>query len=172
MLKKTIFTLAITGLMLVPFISISATSGVVYADSSTTTSGCTINGQPAACGKTLGLIAAIGIPLFIILGLFAVLWIIDLVHVFTHNDIPDRVIWIICLFIFALPVSFLYFFIVRRPYKRNHPTDVGTVSAAKDLASNITNAVNSYTQPPATQPPSNTPPQQNPNDGNQHPPIS
>lgn len=72
---------------------------------------------------------AIFIPLILLGIAMFVWWIVTLVHVLSHEDVPNRVLWIVLRFVvlgtLAAPV---YYFAVQRPYAK---TKVG---AAKPKA--------------------------------------
>ena len=85
---------------------------------------CTINGRPGTseeCAQVGGVLMAVFIPLIIIGVLFFIWWITTLIHVLTHEDVPNRVLWIVLHFVgLGLLVAPVYQFAVKRPYKRSH----------------------------------------------------
>ena len=103
---------------------------------------CTIDGvlqssaQPCedAIKGILGIILSILIPLIILSLVFFAFWIITLIHVSQHKNVPSRVFWIIAhivsIFIaFPWLVTIIYYFVVMRPYnktKKNLPASPGT----------------------------------------------
>lgn len=81
------------------------------------------NNVAEAAGAATG--AGIGIVflmfwLVIVLALLAagVFWWIALIHALTHNDVKDRVMWIVLLFVVGSPIGVAYYFAVQRPYNR------------------------------------------------------
>src|ERR1700722_6199306 len=86
------------------------------------TATCTLNGQPTSCKDAAGAIAGVGLffVLFIIFCIVStIFWIISLVHVLTHEDVNDRVLWIVVI-IFVPFGAWVYFFGPRRKYKKQH----------------------------------------------------
>jgi len=80
---------------------------------------CTVNGEPADCGKAGAIALAILIPLFLIFAVCAVFWIITLIHALKHPDVPNRTLWIVLHFILLGPLAGpVYFFAVKRPYDK------------------------------------------------------
>jgi len=84
---------------------------------------CTINGRPASCARVLHdvlpVLLFVVIPLFILLVVCAVFWVISLVHVLGHQDVPDRVLWIVLHFVLLGPLAGpIYYVAVQRPYER------------------------------------------------------
>jgi len=47
-----------------------------------------------------------------------VFWVIALIHVLQHQDVKDRVMWIVILFVAGTIAGVIYFFAVKRPYDR------------------------------------------------------
>ena len=45
-----------------------------------------------------------------------VLWLISLIHVLQHNDVKDRVMWILILLLVGTIGGVIYFFTVKRTY--------------------------------------------------------
>jgi hypothetical protein len=85
---------------------------------------CTINGRPASaeeCADVGKVALAIIVPIVLIgLALF-VWWIFTLVHVLKHEDVPNRVLWIVLHFVgLSLLAAPIYHFAVKRPYDRSH----------------------------------------------------
>lgn len=66
------------------------------------------------------IILAIIIPLIIIALALFVWWIFTLIHVITHEDVPNRVVWLVLHFVglstLAAPI---YYFAVQRPYNKS-----------------------------------------------------
>jgi len=93
--------------------TIEYVNGVCYVDGvlQSTNDTCTTAG-------TLAL--AVLIPLILIGVVFFVWWIITLIHVLTHPDVPNRVLWIVLHFVglgtLAAPV---YHFAVKKPYDKS-----------------------------------------------------
>ncbi|MBI4100852.1 hypothetical protein HY441_00040 [Candidatus Microgenomates bacterium] len=89
------------------------------------TNTCTINGRPASgeeCAQVFKLVAIILIPIFIVLFALFIWWIFTLIHVIKHEDVPNRIVWLILHFIgLGLLVAPIYHFAVKRPYDRLHP---------------------------------------------------
>lgn len=79
---------------------------------------CKINGKVVPCEqitngvktgfKIIGWILLIGLLGFIF-------WVWMLIHAFTH-PIPNKVVWIICFFVFGLLTAILYYFMVKRSF--------------------------------------------------------
>ncbi len=46
-----------------------------------------------------------------------VLWVMSLIHVIQHEDVKDRIVWIIMLVAFGGLAGLIYHFVVRRPYE-------------------------------------------------------
>jgi len=69
---------------------------------------------------TAGTVAlAILLPLILIgLALF-VWWIVTLVHVLTHPDVPNRVLWIVLHFAVGSISAPVYHFAAKRPYEKS-----------------------------------------------------
>lgn len=70
---------------------------------------------------------AAGFGIFFVLIWFAVmalgiasfvLWIISLIHVFSHQDIKDRILWIVILLVAGTVGGVVYFFAVKKPYDK------------------------------------------------------
>jgi hypothetical protein len=119
-----------------------------------TTSGasCTINGQPADCGKAGGILAAVFIPLMLIGAVLFVFWVISLVHLIQHPDVPNRIVWLILHFVgLNMLAGIIYFFVVKRPYDKQHAMGAGVPAP--------TTAPSPPPQPPeAPQPPTDPAP--------------
>lgn len=80
---------------------------------------CTVNGEPAECGQTLSILGVVFIPLLIFFCVLAVFWVISLIHLVKHPDVPNRLIWIVLHFIFLGPLAgIIYFFAVKRGYDK------------------------------------------------------
>lgn len=107
------------------------TNGVCYIDgiAQSSTDACTEGIKQAA-----GLAGVFLIPIILIAIAITVMWIMSLIHVITHEDVPNRVLWIVLHFVglngLAGPV---YLLAVKRPYDK------------RKLAT-------ANTQPPQTQP--------------------
>ena len=81
---------------------------------------CTVNGQPASCGQAGGILAAIGVFIFIfwIIGIANfVFWLISLIHIIKHEDIPNRTMWIVLILLVPF-ADLVYFFGPRRKYNK------------------------------------------------------
>lgn len=83
--------------------------------------------QSGSGGDAAAGVAAVGFSLFfmifwlIIMALSVgsvVLWIISLVHVIQHQDVKDRVLWIVILLVAGSIGGVIYIFAVKRPYDR------------------------------------------------------
>src|SRR5262245_20115771 len=94
---------------------------------------CTVDGvvqattQPCTDGiKTIGtILGLILIPILIVALVFLVFWILALIHAIKHEDIKDRNVWLIGLIAsfflgFMWVVTIIYYFVVMRPYKKQH----------------------------------------------------
>lgn len=50
-----------------------------------------------------------------------VFWVITLVHVIQHEDVPDRIVWIILHFVgLGIIAGPIYFFAIKQPYDKKH----------------------------------------------------
>ncbi len=106
---------------------------LAYAYESATPTGCYINGEPASCAATGGIIAAILIPLLLVGIVLAVFWFISLLHVIQHEDVPNRMIWIILHFVGLGPLAgVVHFFAVKLPYQKSHTPNVNNQTVAQD----------------------------------------
>lgn len=92
---------------------------VIMAHAATTSVNCTVNGMPADPAQCQQALAAL-VPLFAVTAVFGIIfsafWIWMLVHAII-NPIPNKVLWIVLLFLFSFPAALFYFFIVMRPFK-------------------------------------------------------
>lgn len=74
----------------------------------------------AGAAVLFGVLLIVGL-IFLLCAVCFVVWVVTLIHVFQHEDVPDRTVWIILHFIalgiFAGPV---YYFAVMRPYNKKH----------------------------------------------------
>lgn len=61
---------------------------------------------------------AIFAPLMIIGVGFIVWWFVTLIHVLTHDDVKDRVLWIVLHFVIGGIIAPIYYFAVQRPYNK------------------------------------------------------
>lgn len=72
------------------------------------------------CTTAGALALTILLPLILVGVVLFVWWITTLVHVLTHTDVPNRVLWIVLHFVglgtLAAPV---YYFAVKRPYAKS-----------------------------------------------------
>jgi cell division protein FtsW (lipid II flippase) len=76
-------------------------------------------------GSSVGIVIAV---VFLILGLvfvaavvgMFVLWILTLVHVVQHEDVPDRVLWIVLHLLLGSIIGPIYWLVVKRPYDKKH----------------------------------------------------
>lgn len=87
---------------------------------------CTINGRPGTpeeCSRFvknfLGIGIAIFIPIILLILIFVVWWLVTLIHAITHEDVPDRILWIVLHLIIGAVVAPVYYFAVQRPYNKN-----------------------------------------------------
>lgn len=136
-----------------------------------TTSSCTVNGVPTDCSRVLkasgGIFAGFGIffiLMFVLSIINLVFLILSLVHLVKHEDVKDRVLWII-LVIFVPIAAWIYYLSIRKSYERDHA----------GLASGTTTPV--MPQPPVVTPPIVNPPAQppapeSPPSNDQQPPIN
>ena len=62
-----------------------------------------------------------------------VLWIISLVHVLQHNDVKDRVMWIVLLLVVGNIGGVIYFFAIKKPYDKGGMRDPMMVAANEAL---------------------------------------
>ena len=87
-------------------------------------------------------VAGLGIGLFliffwlIIMGIMVaglVLWIISLIHVLQHDDVKDRVMWIVVLLLVGTIGGIIYFFAVKRPYDKGGMRDPLVLAARASI---------------------------------------
>jgi len=52
-----------------------------------------------------------------------VFWIISLVHVIQHDDVKDRILWLVLILVLGNIMGVIYFFAVKRPYDRGGARD-------------------------------------------------
>jgi ABC-type multidrug transport system fused ATPase/permease subunit len=75
----------------------------------------------AAAGSVL-VILIISLVFWLLLGIFSILalvmWIIALMHVVQHEDVKDRIVWLIIILTIGGIGAFVYYFVVMRPYAR------------------------------------------------------
>lgn len=91
--------------------SIEYSNGYCYVDGA-------LQSSSNACTEAGALVLAIFIPIILLgIAMFA-WWIITLVHVLSHDDAPDRVLWIVLHFVVGAIVAPIYYFVVQRPYKK------------------------------------------------------
>lgn len=87
---------------------------------------CTVNGQPVDCGEAAqaagGILAGFGIfmLLFFVFGIFStIIWILSLIHLIQHEDVENRMVWILLVFLVPL-ANFVYYFGFRNKYEKQH----------------------------------------------------
>ena len=109
---------------------------------------CTLNGQPTDCAqvtKAIGGFFGVFFFIFVAIAIFSlihfVFWIIALIHVLQHEDIKDRMVWLIVVLLVPLG-AIIYFFAVYLPYNKGHSVD-----------SSANQPSNSQQYAPPTQPP-------------------
>lgn len=77
-------------------------------------------------------VAAAGIGIFFLFLWLAVIifaiagmvfWIISLVHLLQHEDVKDRLLWIVLLFVAGQIAGYIYFFAIKRSYDRGGARD-------------------------------------------------
>ncbi len=49
-----------------------------------------------------------------------VLWFITVIHAISHEDAPDRVLWIVLHFVIGVIIGPIYYFAVQKPYEKKH----------------------------------------------------
>lgn len=146
------------------------TNGICYIDgiAQSSTSACT-----EGIKQAVSLAGIFLIPIILIAIAITVMWIMSLIHVITHEDVPNRVLWIVLHFVglngLAGPV---YLLAVKRPYdKRKLATATATQPQATQAAyapeqPTITTtpeqAQTPVSTPPAQTDPSQTPPSNQP----------
>lgn len=88
------------------------------------TSNCTYNGEPVDCGELFEPVAAFLTALGIFLSAIGVIflvslifWILSLIHLFSNEDVDERIVWIF-LVLFVPFLQFIYFFGPRRSYEK------------------------------------------------------
>jgi hypothetical protein len=129
-----------------------------------TQSTCTLNGQATSCGnvtKAVGGIFGIFFFIFIFVAIFSLIhlifWIISLIHVIQHEDIKDRLVWIIVILLVPLG-AIVYFFAVYLPYGKTHKAGIPPAQASSPQAPIYTPPISPVVSPP--QQPEVTPPSQ------------
>lgn len=56
-----------------------------------------------------------------------IFWIMSLIHVIQHEDVPDRTMWLL-LVIFLGPIAaVIYFYTIKKKYDLEHPVHVAPV---------------------------------------------
>lgn len=94
--------------------------------------------QSSSGEEAAGAAVGLGIGLFFVVFWLAVmalgiagivLWIISLVHVLQHNDVKDRVMWIVLLLVVGNIGGVIYFFAIKKPYDRGGMRDPLMVAA-------------------------------------------
>lgn len=138
----------------------------------TTSSGCTLNGQPVSCSELADKAGPLmgGILIFLLIGfliLIALLifWLFMLIHVIKH-DSPNKTIWlvvlIVSLFLGFAPLAAIVYFFAEKKKADQFPassqvapvtTSNTPVSSSTDISSN-----NTTTTPPTSPAPPTTPP--------------
>lgn len=93
--------------------------GEVYIDDNLGEVALGVGGIFAGLGMIMFLLIAVGIGLF-------VMWIVMIVHAAQH-PVPNKVVWIVIMVLTGWLGSILYYFIVKRPYDRNHEVVVNVV---------------------------------------------
>lgn len=93
---------------------------------------CTINGEDrpvSDCTHLVKSAAPFLIVIFLVgLGLF-IWWISTLVHVIKHEDVDNRILWIVLHFVgLGILCAPVYHFAVKRPYDAKHKAGQGPVS--------------------------------------------
>ena len=98
--------------------------------------------QSSSGSEAAGTAVGLGVGLFFVVFWLAVmalgivgivLWIISLVHVLQHNDVKDRVMWIVLLLVVGNIGGVIYFFAIKRPYDRGGMRDPLVVAANEAL---------------------------------------
>lgn len=148
------------------------TNGICYIDgiAQSSTDACTEGIKQAA-----GLAGVFLIPIILIAIAITVMWIMSLIHVITHEDVPNRVLWIVLHFVglngLAGPV---YLLAVKRPYDKRklatataQPTQPQATQATyapeqPAAATAPEQARTPVSTPPAQDVPSQTPPSDQP----------
>lgn len=138
---------------------------------STTSSGCTLNGQPVSCSELADKAGPLigGILIFVLLGIIIlvallIFWIFMLVHAIRHNS-PNKTVWLVVLIVslilgFAPLAAIVYFFAEKKKADQfptsSQVTPVASsnapVSSSTDVNNNQTNPPSSSTTPPYTPP--------------------
>lgn len=75
-----------------------------------------ISGGAAAVTIIFSILILGGIIVFSIGGLF--FWIISLIHIISHEDVKDRVIWLVVILVLGGLGGVVYYFAVKRPYDK------------------------------------------------------
>jgi hypothetical protein len=142
-----------------------------------TQSTCTLNGQATSCGnvtKAVGGIFGIFLLIFIFIAIFSLIhlifWIISLIHAIQHEDIKDRLVWIIVILLVPLG-AIVYFFAVYLPYGKTHKASIPPTQPGSPQAPIYPSPVSPAVSPPqpVVTPPSQ--PQDDVNNGSPNPPT-
>jgi len=89
--------------------------------SSTQSSSCTVNGEPAPCSQAAGVSAIIVLPMIILYVVLFVFWVKSLMHVIKHQDVPNRTLWLVLHFVgVGILAGIIYKFVVQKPYEKSH----------------------------------------------------
>ncbi len=79
------------------------------------------NGSEAATNIVALLIGLFVVIVFLVVGIgLLVMWIITLIHVIQHEDVPDRTLWIVLHLLVGQLIGPIYWFIVKKPYDAKH----------------------------------------------------
>lgn len=77
----------------------------------------TDGGSSAGAGAALFVIVLFGV-LGLVSVILLVFWVMSLVHLIQHEDIKDRTLWLILLFLVGGIIGPIYHFAVRKPYEK------------------------------------------------------
>lgn len=138
---------------------------------------CSSNGQPASCQAVDHAFAAFGIFFiflwFIILALSTlnlVFWIISIIHLVQHDDVHDRIMWLVLVLLVPF-AAWVYFFGPKRVHDHAHST--GQLPPHPQYPYSNTYAQNGNYQhqgyPPQTPPTSTPDHQEHPSHNPHHP---
>lgn len=140
---------------------------------STTSSGCTLNGQPVSCSELADKAGPLigGILIFVLLGIIIlvallIFWIFMLVHAIRHNS-PNKTVWLVVLIVslilgFAPLAAIVYFFAEKKKADQfpasSQVTPVASSNAPVSSPTGVSSINNSATTPPTSSIPPDTPP--------------
>lgn len=75
-------------------------------------------------GDGTGVIAALMVflffaAIFVAFVLVGVFWVLSLIHLIQHEDVKDRTLWLVLLFVVGGVIGPIYYFAVKKPYDKS-----------------------------------------------------